>query len=182
VNQIIVNAKTRIAVISTSPNDSSNSRILAHAIASIAESQGGVVRVFDIRDLPPVWTKKGGGDNLEGNWLKLKELVEMSQLIILCAPVYFYTIGSPARVIVENLGSSLERKRMLILTAAGSMRSHLAISDFRECLMFEHDVIVFPQTVQITDGDVENGKLSQAVSNRLEAVYSELSNNLQLSG
>jgi hypothetical protein len=74
----------------------------------------------------------------------------------------------------EIVGDAFTRKPVAFVTAAGSLRSHLAVRDLMASMSFEQETICFPKTVQITSEDFSSTKkLKSPAKNRLSVLAKE---------
>lgn len=163
--------KPNIVVLSTSPNLNSKSRAAAELMVKCLNRHGIPTEFVDIRELPPLWVTGGGLAAAGAEWEELGAKVEQACTVIFAAPVYCYTVGSPARVAVELLSSMLAGKPIALITAAGSPRSMLAHRDFLNSLSDEVNAQILPKTVQVTGSDFdEAGHLKDEIRDRIEAL------------
>src|SRR5689334_5344062 len=115
-----MNMKQHVLVFSTSPNAASRSRAAAEILIECLRERGVPTDFADICDLPAVWVTGEGVSAAGDRWMQTAEKVENAGAVIFAAPVYCYTVGSPARVVVELLSEKLAGKPIGLITAAGS--------------------------------------------------------------
>lgn len=171
-----MHGKTDIAaghftVVCASPNVTSVSRVMTRFVTRHMSAKNIEIETFDFLEFPPIWVGKGMEERLPEAWITLRNSVARSRALIVCGPVYYYDAGSPYNVLMEALGEGIAWKPALLLTAAGSARSHLAVGSLMQNLIFERNTIVFPDTVLATEGDLAGQEISnEEIRQRLTTV------------
>ncbi len=82
--------------------------------------------------------------------LELYEKLLCSDGVIIATPIYLYSVSGVAKNLIDVIGDALAWRAVALVSAAGTLRSHLAIADFAKSLQFEYHTLFFPQTVQFT--------------------------------
>ncbi|HTW79081.1 MAG TPA: NAD(P)H-dependent oxidoreductase [Terracidiphilus sp.] len=160
--------KSSVLVFSTSPNAGSRSRAAATVLLDCLRGRGIPTEFVDVCDLPAVWVTGDGVAAAGALWKEAAQQVERASAVVFAAPIYCFSVGSPARVVIELLSASLEGKPVALITAAGSMRSALAHRDFLNSLADEVSARILPKTVQVTGEDfTESGEISQGIRTRI---------------
>ena len=88
--------------------------------------------------------------------------------VVLAMPVYCYSVAGPTKNLVDIVGSALANKPVALVSAAGSVRSYLAIRDLLGSLVFEFATYVCPATVQVTGESEPPEALQQQVEEFVE--------------
>lgn len=157
-----------ITVVCASPNTVSVSRVTSQLVNAYLSENKKRIETFDVLDLPPIWVRKDMEETLPAEWVALRESVSRARALVVCGPVYYYDAGSPYNVLVEALGEGIAWKPVLLLTSAGSNRSHLAIGSLMQNLIFERHSLVFPDSVLVTKDDlVGQVMVSEEIKERL---------------
>lgn len=108
---------------------------------------------FDIGEFPPVWVDGRDISAYPARYKEAFDTVAASDGVVFILPVYCYTASSVAKAITEILNEALTRKPVGLISVAGTIRSHLAMSDLMKSMMFEQETICFPKHVQIYKTD-----------------------------
>ncbi len=161
-----------LTILSLSASDTSVGRSCAADLAAILREHHDV-EVIDIRSLPPVWVDQRGLDPLPESYASVNRRLRRSHGVILVLPIYCYSASSPAKAMIELFGSALERMPVALVTAAGSVRSHLAAADLMKSLMFEQETFCFPKTVLATADDLIGDRPSTDLARRLSDLARE---------
>jgi NAD(P)H-dependent FMN reductase len=147
-----------VLILSLSANPDSLSRRAAGEFQRMLASAKVTTDLIDIRSLPPVWVDGRDLEKYPKEYTKLNEAICRASGIVFFMPIYCYTVSSPAKTISEIIGDALTRKPVAFVTAAGSLRSHLAVRDLMASMSFEQETICFPKTVQVTNEDFSSAK------------------------
>ena len=167
----------QIVIVSTSLNPESKSKRLAESSAlclrNSAESHGIELEVqhVELSQLPVCYCDGRDHEEYPTEWQHVAQLIEESDAVILSHPVYNYGPSGSTFTFLEIVGEALEDKVVTVLSAAGSMRSHLASSSLLHSLFYEFGCYIYPDTVQITgDQTIDDPSLSKRVSNLSEGL------------
>lgn len=158
----------KIHIISTSASEESRSRMCLPFLTSSLKENSVEFSQSDIRDFPPIWVDNRDLEDFPSEYQELYKKIESVDGVIFVLPIYNYTISSPAKAISEIIGDALENKPVGFIAAAGTMRSHLAVTDFMKSMMFEQDTLCYPKFVMITKADIFEDKLSSDVIERIK--------------
>lgn len=143
-----------ITLLCCSMNPNSKSTSLAkELLRNLPSGEGINVNTIMLRDLPPVYCD---GDELEAYpdaWKNAVQVVGASDAVIIAHPVHNYGASGATFNALEIIGEALEDKPVLVLSAAGSIRSHLASSSLMHALFFEFGCQLYPETLQIAGDD-----------------------------
>lgn len=164
----------KILILSLSANPESLSRRAAVEFQRLLDSAKVAADLIDIRSLPPIWVDGRDLEKYPKEYTKLNEAVGGASGIVIFMPIYCYTVSSPAKTISEVIGDALTRKPVAFVTAAGSLRSHLAVRDLMASMSFEQETICFPKTIQVTSEDFSSvKKLKKSAKGRLSTLATE---------
>lgn len=164
----------KILILSLSASEPSVSRLAALEFRKLLEAISLQVSFIDIRTLPPIWVDKRDLEELPPEYVQLAKLTEAAAGVVMFFPIHCYSMSGAAKSITEVIGDALTRKPVAVVSAAGSMRSHLAVRDLMASMMFEQETICFPKTVQLTESDLSKAKkLNAAIRKRLKTLASE---------
>lgn len=164
----------KILILSLSANPESLSRRAAAEFQRLLEAAKVETDLIDIRSLPPIWVDGRDLAQYPEEYTKLNETATAASGIVIFMPIYCYTVSSPAKTISEVIGGALTRKPVAFVTAAGSLRSHLAVRDLMASMSFEQETICFPKTVQVTSEDFSpDKKLNKSAQDRLSTLAAE---------
>lgn len=101
--------------------------------------------------LAPAGMDKVPGFSYSNGLIHLMETVASADAVILGAPVHKNAVAGWARNLVEIMRLGLAEKPVLPIVAAGSVRAHLAGSDFRSDLHVNFDAVALPAVVVSPD-------------------------------
>ena len=164
----------KFLILSLSANPESLSRRAAGEFKRMLDSAKQSAESFDIRSLPPVWVDGRDLDEYPKEYMQLNDAVTAASGVVIFMPIYCYTVSSPAKAVSEIIGDAFTRKPVAFVTAAGSLRSHLAVRDLMASMSFEQETICFPKTVQITSEDFSAAKkLKSPAKKRLSVLAKE---------
>lgn len=139
-----------VIVMSFSLNDVSRSRALARAVAARMERIDDVrLRFVDARKLPPVLCDGRDLEEYPSEYLELAAAIAASDAILCATPVYNYAPSGVGKNILDILVESFKHRAVAVVSAAGSLRSHLAPYQLLVQLMAESETFVFPNTVMV---------------------------------
>ena len=148
----------RILILSLSASEPSVGRLCVPVIASALREAGATITACDIRDLPPVWVDKRELEAFPPAYADLNAAILASDGVILVVPIHCYSVSGSAKIVTEIVADALALKPVAIVTAAGSLRSHLASRDLMASLMFNQESLCYPGTVQATDEMLQGKK------------------------
>ncbi len=158
----------KVSVLSCSTSASSVSRIASQYVREILSALVDSVSYTDIAEHPCFRVNDRKIDGVDAGYTQLYEQVAANDAVLICYPIYCYTVASTAKAITEILGPALARKPVATVVAAGSLRSHLACGDLMLSMMFEQETLCFPRSVLVTRDDIDGSGLCQQINDRLE--------------
>ena len=163
-----------VLVISTSHSTSSKSRLCAPVIVNSVHRSGWSAATFDVRDLPPIWITSEKLTTAPQVYRDLNAEITAAKGVVFLTPVYCYGGSSALKCLVELNCDALHRKPIAFVSAAGTLRSHLAVGSSMLELIYETEAFCFPKTVQVTGDDFDsNGRPRQGIVDRIEELAEE---------
>jgi len=158
----------KIHIISTSASEESRSRKCIPFLTRFLEENHAEISQSDIRYFTPLWIDDRDLVDFPVEYQELYKKIEEVDGVLFVFPIYNYTISSAAKAISEVIGDALEGKPVAFLAAAGTNRSHLAVTDFMKSMMFEQDTLCFPKFVMVTKEDFNEDAVSDAVVKKIK--------------
>ena len=164
----------RIAILSSSLNPQSRSRILGLHAQEILVAQGVTVDFIDLQamDLPLAGS--------EGSWdgqavADLEARLSAAQGILIAAPVYTYDLNAAVKNVAELAGGGFEGKVVGFLLAAGGMGSYMAVMSFANSLMLDFRSLILPRFVYALKNATADGKVTDPeIQKRIHDLAGEL--------
>lgn len=161
-------------VISTSGNETSNSRKMGRAAFAHLRKLGSDCEWLDLSelDLPlcdadSCYAKPGAQ--------KLSKAIRSADGILVAAPVYNYDVSAAAKNMIELSGSAWEDKIVGFLCAAGGMGSYMSVMAYANSLMLDFRSVIIPRFVYATGNAFSEEAIVDAkVVQRVEQVAEEL--------
>lgn len=101
----------------------------------------------DLRHLPPA---RAGQKTYPPEYVNLKDRVRAADAVVIAHGIHGFSVPGPTKTLTDILAADLVAKAFAIVTAAGSMRSHLAIRDLACSLVMENQSLWLPLTVQVS--------------------------------
>lgn len=168
-------APLRALNLALSPNSNGVSRAVAGEFGRHLVECGMVVETMTLDGLPPIWV--GGTElaELPEAWRALYAAAERADCVAITSPVYCYAVGSPAKAVSEVIGSAMQWKPLVLLSAAGSGRSHLVPGGLALSLGFENSTVWIPETVLVTSDDLVDGAPTLEIDARLRRLAGRFS-------
>jgi NAD(P)H-dependent FMN reductase len=164
----------KILILSLSASEPSVSRVAAFEFNLMLKTAAIETDLIDIRNLPPIWVDKRDLANLPSEYQELNRATTDANGVVMFFPIHCYSMSGGAKAITEIIGDALTRKPVALVSAAGSMRSHLAVRDLMASMIFEQETICFPKSVQLTEADLsKQRKLQAPIRQRLQTLASE---------
>jgi len=148
-----------IAIVSSSLNSDSNSRILAQEAQRVLERDGHAVTLLDLRNFPlPLCD--GGPSYGHANVAKVGDVLTRADAIIVATPIYNYDGTAAVKNLIELTGNAWENKVVAFLCAAGGMSSYMSIMSLANSLMLDFRSIIVPRFVYATGEAFADGRIS----------------------
>ena len=164
----------KIAILSSSLNPQSRSRVLARYAQEILLAQGTTV---DFIDLQEMGLPLAGA---EGTWdlpvvADLDARLSAAQGILIAAPVYNYDLNAAVKNVAELAGGGFEGKVVGFLLAAGGMGSYMSVMGFANALMLDFRSLILPRFVYALKDATSGGKVVDAeIQKRIQELSGEL--------
>lgn len=134
-------------LVSTSANPESTSRELLLELAAALAVLGAGYHVTDAASFP---LSLAGVGQPEPEYGELVDRIRAADGAVFAFGIHGYSTPGLTKNLVDIIGSSLVAKPVAFVTAAGSIRSHLAASDLAVSIVQENGSFWFPTTVQVT--------------------------------
>jgi NAD(P)H-dependent FMN reductase len=157
-----------IAIISSSLNSDSNSRVLAQEAQRVLEHDGQAVALIDLREYPlPLCD--GGEAYAHPNVARIANQIRMADAILIATPIYNYHSTAVVKNLIELTGRAWTDKVVGFLCAAGGMGSYMSIMPLANSLMLDFRTVIVPRFVYATgevfaDGRIEDAEVIQRVA------------------
>lgn len=148
-----------IAILSSSLNSESNSRILAREAQQVLAREGHRVTWIDLREYPlPLCD--GGPAYDSPHVAALSELLHRATAIIVATPIYNFDGTAALKNLIELTGSrAWEDKVVGFLCAAAGTASYMSILSLANSLMLDFRSLVVPRFVYATNEAFRDGRL-----------------------
>lgn len=158
----------KIAIISSSLNSTSRSRLLAKIVAANYETLDDVeVDWIDLQDLElPLCD--GGAAYGHPNVIELNRRMKDADAYVLASSVYTYDLNAALKNVVELAGRNMEDKLVGFLCAAGGDKSYMSCMAFANSLMLDFRTIILPRFVYATGADWNGDVLKPEIQERVE--------------
>lgn len=164
---------SNILVLSTSLHSGSRSRLLAKfAYDELEKKKSSAdedleVKFVDLKESPLPFCD-GQGSYQDPNVLKLGQLIEWADGILISGPIYNYDFGAVAKNMIELVGKKMADKPIGLLCAAGGDGSFMAPMSFASSLMLDFRCLVLPRFVYATGSHFYGDQISdQEISGRI---------------
>ena len=150
-----VDAPMKIAIIATSLNPDSRSRILARVAREALESDAVEVDWIDLSqfEIPLCDGGSAYGDPVVQD---LNRRGEEADAILMAVPIYNFDINAAAKNLIELTGRSWTGKAVGFLCAAGGQGSYMSVMAVANSLMLDFRCVILPRFVFAT-GDAFHG-------------------------
>lgn len=158
----------KIHIISASASEESRSRKCLPFLIDFLKSNEVEISQSDIRDFTPMWINNRDLEEFPKEYQDLYATIEKVDGVIFVFPIYNYTVSSTAKAFSEVISDALENKPVGFLAAAGSNRSHLAVTDFMKSMMFEQDTLCYPKFAMITKAEIVDDKIIDEFIERIK--------------
>lgn len=158
----------KIAIVSSSLNPSSRSRLLAKIVAAKYETLEDVeVDWIDLQELELPMCD-GGAAYGHPNVVELNRRIKEADAYVLASSVYTYDLNAALKNVVELAGGNMEGKLVGLLCAAGGEKSYMSCMAFANSLMLDFRTIILPRFVYVTSVDWNEDVLKPQIQERVE--------------
>jgi NAD(P)H-dependent FMN reductase len=166
----------KFIVVTLSASETSVSRKAMPMLEGAILANGDQCEVVDIREFQPFWMNSGALDSAPEEYRQLAKKIAESTGVYFLTPIYGYNVASTMKLVSELYTGQLKKKPVCFITAAGTLRSHLAVGSIMQDLVFECETFVYPQTVQLTGEDINNdGIASEECRDRIVGLSEKFS-------
>ena len=157
----------KIALVSSSLNPGSRSRLMALSVKERFEAVEGIeVDFIDLQELDlPLCD--GGAAYGDPNAVELNQRLEAADAYVLATPVYNFDSNAALKNLIELGGRKMENKLVGFICAAGGAMSYMSIMATANSLMLDFRTIVLPRFVYAAPSDWEGDALKAPVAERL---------------
>lgn len=164
-----------IAILSTSLNPASRSRVLAREAEAHLKAQGVAVDFIDLQALPPL-PLAGSPGSWDGEAVAdLEARLSAATGILIAAPVYTYDLNAAVKNVAELAGGGFEDKPVGFLLAAGGFGSYMAVMSFANSLMLDFRSFILPRFVYALKDAVAGGQVVDAkIKERIQVLANEM--------
>ena len=152
-------------VISSSLNDYSKSRIMAHYAYDLYHQNAELLDLNDY-DLPICDGEKCYDEPIVKD---LKKIISNADSIILASPIYNYDFNAVAKNLIELTGQSWNDKIVGFIAAAGGITSYMSPISFANILMMDFRCFIIPRYVYADKNCFfENGEIIDEIKIRIK--------------
>lgn len=158
----------KIAILSSSLNPQSRSRVLAREAEAHLKTRSVEVDLIDLQTLGPL-PLAGAAGSWDGEAVaNLEARLSAAQGILIAAPVYTYDLNAAVKNVAELAGGGFEDKPVGFLLAAGGFGSYMSVMSFANSLMLDFRSFILPRFVyalkESVSGDtIVDPKITQRV-------------------
>lgn len=158
----------KVALVSSSLNPGSRSRLMALSVKGMLEALGEVeVDLIDLQELElPLCD--GGSAYGDPNVVELNQRLEAADAYVLATPIYNFDSNAALKNLIELGGRKMENKLVGFICAAGGAMSYMSIMAVANSLMLDFRTIVLPRFVYAAPDDWEGDELKSPVTERLK--------------
>ena len=164
-----------IAILSSSLNPSSRSRVLAREAESYLKSKGVEVDLIDLQTLGEL-PLAGAAGSWDGEAVaELERRLSAAQGILIAAPVYTYDLNAAVKNVAELAGGGFEDKPVGFLLAAGGFGSYMSVMGFANSLMLDFRSFILPRFVYALKDAFAGGKITDPkITERVHDLANEM--------
>jgi NAD(P)H-dependent FMN reductase len=161
------------AVISTSLNPHSRSRVLARYAVDVLAQSGNQPEWLDLAELKLPACDAGscyGHPDVQ----RCAGVIRGAQAILLASPIYNYDVSGTAKNLVELTGKAWQGKVVGFLASAGGQGSYMSLMGLGNSLMLDFRCLMIPRFVFATEkGVVDNQIVDSEIERRIRELVSE---------
>ncbi len=161
------------AVISTSLNPHSRSRVLARRAEAEISSSGYPCEWVDLAELELPLCDAGscyGHPDAQ----RCAGVIREAQAILLATPIYNYDVSSSAKNLIELTGKSWQGKVVGFLASAGGQGSYMSLLGLGNSLMLDFRCLLVPRFVFATEkAVVDNQIVEPEIERRIRELVGE---------
>lgn len=163
----------KVAIVSSSLNPGSRSRLMALAVREALEGEAEVE--VDWIDLQELALPLCDGGAAYGNpaAVELNERMEWADCYVIASPIYNFDFNAALKNVVELSGRKMENKLAGFLCAAGGALSYMSAMSLANSLMLDFRVLILPRFVFANGEDWEGDVLKPQIQSRLTQFASD---------
>ena len=156
----------RTAIIATSPDPASRSRVLAGVAADKLAQRSHPADLLDLRDHPlPAYAP---GILQDSRIQNARDMLHGATSVLFALPIYNWDVNAAAKNLIEWVGEELTGKTVGFLCAAGGHHSYMSVLPFANSLMLDFRCWIVPRFVYAVGEDFSGGRLvSESVDQRI---------------
>ena len=99
---------------------------------------------------------------------EFKGYIQNARSILIASPIYNYDLNAVAKNLIELTGEAWSDKLVGFISAAGGTGSYMSPMSYANSLMLDFRCIIIPRFVYADKNCFNNGKISDAIKNRIE--------------
>ena len=162
-----------VLIVATSMSSKSRSRQLARLAADKLGASGVPATLLDLSEIVLPFGGSAAGWS-DPNVARLRVQTMAATHVLFAVPVYNYDVNAVAKNYIELMGEdALGGKTVGFLISAGGNGSYMSVMPFANSLMLDFRCWIVPRFVYVSK-DLENGKLPEALEERLEGLLQDL--------
>ena len=151
----------------------SRSRQLARLAFAKLDQAGIPATILDLSEIPLPFGGSAVGWS-DPNVARIRVQTTAAAHLLFAVPIYNYDVNAVAKNYIELMGEdALSGKTVGFLISAGGGGSYMSIMPFANSLMLDFRCWIVPRFLYVSK-DLENGKLSEPLEERLDALLQDL--------
>lgn len=146
-------------ILSTSLNPGSRSRVLANEARRIAQAKG---LASELVDIAPLGLPLCDGASAYGHpaVAPLAAKVSAATGVLMCIPIYNYSIAASAKNVIELVGKAFTGKVVGLAAAAGGGMAYTAPLQLANALMLDFRCVIVPRYVYVPGKGIDASSIS----------------------
>jgi FMN reductase len=149
----------KIAIVSTSLNNESKSRILAQYLNEKLSGSGQQSVFIDLQEhnLPLC-----DGDKVYSNpqVQEVSAKLKQAEAVIITVPIYNFNVSAAAKNLIEVTGYALKGKLVAVLSAAGGGRGFMGVMPLVNSMQLDFGAWIVPNFISARETSFANGKIT----------------------
>jgi FMN reductase len=167
----------RVLVVSSSLDGASRSERVGAKFAEALGSLGSMCDVISLKDHPLPRFDNGSALADDANYKTLHELTLRADGLVLCSPVYNWTLSAELKQFIEAVGTTppdgslrgaFFDKIVTFVAAAGLAHSYMAFSSLAMSMMLDFKCIINPYQVYVHNRHWNGDELSSDMVRRID--------------
>ncbi|HYE21733.1 MAG TPA: NAD(P)H-dependent oxidoreductase [Tepidisphaeraceae bacterium] len=161
-------------VVSSTLRPDSSTLLMARHVAGAIAQLGQAADLLDLAGVTMPWCD-GVNCYQDGTTKALAERVSAATGVVVCTPIYNYTVNAGLKNFIELTDKAWEGKVVGFACSAGGPGSYMAVMQAANWLMLDHRCVVVPRFVYATREAFANGAVADAeVVRRLDELAGEV--------